>query len=178
MQAYSNAHGAARGVNHSSDGREWVVLLSPDTRRMMSTQEVQAEVSAGTLARETLVWRAGMSEWMAIGTIGELDVPMARQQRPPPAPGWEAPPPAAAPSRRPAAHTLPRGHMHQPSHHPYASEPNPQLIQEVVTTGAVAMIGVAVTLYMLSLGGAFAAGGVHSAAHTAPASSATAQKAH
>jgi hypothetical protein len=178
MQAHSNAHGAARGVNHSADGHEWMVLLSPDTRRMMSTHEVQAEVSAGTLARETLVWRAGMSEWMAIGSIGELDVPVARQHRP--APGWDAP---AAPSPRPAAQTQPRAHLqhqqYQHEHyHQHASAPNPQLMQEVVTTGAVAMIGVAVTLYMLSLGGAFAAGGVHSAAHAAPASSATAQKAH
>lgn len=169
MQAYSNAH----GVNPSAEGREWVVLLSPDTRRMMSTHEVQAEVSAGTLARETLVWRAGMSEWMAIGSIGELDVPVARQHAPA-APGWDAP---AVPSHRPAAQTQPRAHLEHVQHHHHASQPNPQLLQEIVTTGAVAMIGVAVTLYMLSLGGAFASGGVHTPAHSAPAG-ATAQKAH
>jgi len=170
MQAYSNAH----GVNPSAEGREWVVLLSPDTRRMMSTHEVQAEVSAGTLPRETLVWRAGMSEWLAIASIGELDVPV-RQQRSAPAPGWNAP---ASPSQRAAAHTMPRAHVQVQHHHHHASAPNPQLVQEIVTTGAVAMIGVAVTLYMLSLGGAFAAGGVHGPSHAAPAASATAQKAH
>jgi hypothetical protein len=146
MSAYTNAHGAARGAHHPTDGREWVVLLSPDTRRMMSTPEVQAEVSAGTLARETLVWRTGMSEWVAIGNIIELDVPLARAHHAPAAASWDAP---MAASQRSA------GHMHaRPHAHRRAS--NSELMQEVVTTGAVAMIMVAVTLYMLSLGGAFA----------------------
>jgi hypothetical protein len=40
------------------------------------------------------------------------------------------------------------------------------MMQELVTAGAVAIIMVAMTLYMLSLGGAFAAG---SAPHASPA---------
>jgi len=167
MSAYSNAHSAARGAHPPADGRQWVVLLTPDTRRMMSTPEVQAEVSAGTLARETLVWRAGMAEWMAIASIGELDVPMARPHRAPPAGSWDAP----------AAHPRHAGHAHaRPQAHRRAS--SSELMQELVTTGAVAAIVVAMTLYMLSLGGAFAPGTAHHPAQSAQASNASAAKAH
>lgn len=176
MQAYGNAHGGARGVNPSADGREWVVLLTPDTRRMMSTAEVQAEVSAGTLARETLVWRAGMNEWIAISSIGELDVPVMRQNHWAPAPGWDAPPA----QQRPVSHSPARAHGH---HHPQEQRPTmigPQVMQELITTGAVAAIMVAATLYMLSLGGAFASGGGHHGAPSGEASTsgATAQQSH
>jgi hypothetical protein len=167
MSAYSNAHSAARGAHPPADGRQWVVLLTPDTRRMMSTPEVQAEVSAGTLARETLVWRAGMNEWMAIASIGELDVPMARPHRGPPAVSWEAA--GAAPPRH-AGHAHARPQAHRPAS-------SSELMQELVTAGAVAAIMVATTLYMLSLGGAFAAGTAHHAAHGTPAASAP-QKSH
>jgi hypothetical protein len=164
MSAYSNAHSAARGAHPPADGRQWVVLLTPDTRRMMSTPEVQAEVSAGTLARETLVWRAGMSEWMAIASIGELDVPLAQHHRAPSGMSWEAP--AAAPPRH-AGHAHARQHAHRPAS-------SSEIMQELVTTGAVAAIVVAMTLYMLSLGGAFTPGTAHHAAHGEQASNASA----
>jgi hypothetical protein len=173
MSAYTNAHSAARGAHPPADGRQWVVLLTPDTRRMMSTLEVQAEVSAGTLARETLVWRAGMNEWMAIGSIGELDVPVARPHRAPPGQSWEAP---GAVHPRQAMHPHQAGHAHARAHaHRPAS--SSELMQELVTSGAVAAIMVAMTLYMLSLGGAFAPGGAHHAAHGTQAAAAP-QKSH
>jgi hypothetical protein len=157
MSAYTNAHPAALGA-YPPDGREWVVLLTPDTRRMMSTREVQAEVSAGTLSRETLVWRAGMSEWMAIAGIGELDVPSARPHRVAPSVSWEAP---AAGHPQPTAHDHARPHAHAHAQRPAS---NAELTQELVATGAVAVIVVAITLYVLSLGGAFAPGKAHHAA--------------
>ena len=46
-------------------------------------------------------------------------------------------------------------------------------MQELVTTGAVAAIVVAMTLYMLSLGGAFTPGTAHHAAPGAQASNAS-----
>lgn len=156
MSAYSNAHGAAQGANHPADGRQWVVLLTPDTRRMMSTLEVQAEVSAGVLARETLVWRAGMAEWMAIGHIGELAVPFAKEHRAPHAASWESP---MAQSHHPAGHAYARPQTQR-------RVSNAEIMQELVTTGAVAAIVVAMTLYLLSLGGAFAPlTAAHGAAH-------------
>lgn len=166
MSAYTNAHSAGRAAHPPADGRQWVVLLTPDTRRMMSTYEVQAEVSAGTLARETLVWRAGMNEWMAIASIGELDVPMAQQHRaPPPGASWDAP-----------AATPPRHAAHARSGHPAQRQASSsEILQELLTAGAVATIMVAMTLYMLSLGGAFAPGTAH---HGAQASASAAQKAH
>jgi hypothetical protein len=52
--------------------QEWLVVIDQDNRSKMSTREVKAYVQAGKLARETLVWRAGMSAWAAIGSIAEL----------------------------------------------------------------------------------------------------------
>lgn len=144
MSAYTNAHSAALGAHPAADGRQWVVLFTPDTRRMMSTPEVRAEVSAGTLARETLVWCAGMTEWMPIASIGELDVPVAWPQRAPAPPSWE-------PSH-PAPHAG-HGHARPPVQRRASSS---EIMQELVTAGAVAAITVAMTVYMLSLGGAFA----------------------
>lgn len=166
MSAYTNAHPATRDAHPPVDGRQWVVLLTHDTRRMMSTHEVQAEVSAGTLARETLVWRAGMNEWLPIASIGELDVPVARPHRAPPGMSWDAP---AAPPRH-AGHP----HARQQAHRPASSS---EILQELVTTGAVAAIAVAMTLYMLSLGGAFGPGTAHKAAHNNAAHGAQASNA-
>jgi hypothetical protein len=176
MQPYSNAHAAARGANPPADGREWVVLLSPDTRRMMSTPEVQAEVSAGTLARETLVWRAGMNEWLAIASIRELDVPVARSQRPASVAASHYNAEHHNADHYNASHQHER-HGHAPPHRGHRPASSAEMMQELVTTGAVALIMVAITLYMLSLGGAFAAGGgqhASSAAHGAQASNASA----
>jgi hypothetical protein len=167
MSAYTNAHSAGRGAYPPADGREWVVLLSPDTRRTMSTPEVQAEVSAGRLARETLVWRAGMSEWMAIAAIGELDMPAAQLEAR--ATSWQ--PPGAA-QQLPTQHAQARPRAQRP-----ASSSDP--VQELVMTAAVAVIMVAMTLYMLSLGGVFAPGGAQHAGHSAQAADTSApQQAH
>jgi hypothetical protein len=162
MSAYTNAHSAARGAYPPADGREWVVLLSPDTRRTMSTPEVQAEVRAGKLARETLVWRAGMSEWLAIAAVGELDVPPLQPHLEPAAAGWQPP----AVQQRSAGHAHARPHAH-----PAAS--SAEASQELVMAAAVAAIMVATTLFLLSLGGAFAPGSAHHAANTS-----TPQQAH
>jgi hypothetical protein len=157
-----------------------VVLLTADTRRMMSTAEVQAEVSAGSLARETLVWRAGMSEWVAIASIVELDVPVLRQpQHAPPAPGWNSP--AVQPPAMNHGHGQPHAHGHGHQRQPQRPTViSPAVTQELMTTGAVAVIMVAMTLYLLSLGGAFAPGSAHHAGGHADsaASGATAQKSH
>lgn len=148
---------------HHAEGQEWLVLINPAMRRMMSTLEVQAEVRAGTLPRETLAWRAGMSEWLPLGAIQELGLPNRNPTvRTTPALGWDAP-------LAPTAHadhqaSAPRQHVHSAvsgaARRP-RSLPNPQLGSELVSAGAAALIIVAVTTYLLSLGGAFQAGGVH-----------------
>ena len=76
---------------HHAEGQQWLVLINPAMRRMMSTLEVQTEVRAGTLPRETLAWRAGMSEWVALGAIQELGLPNRNPTvRTTPALGWDA----------------------------------------------------------------------------------------
>jgi hypothetical protein len=152
------------------DGQQWMVLINQDNRRMMSTREVQAEVHAGTLARDTLVWRAGMAAWQSISSISEFGlsntrptVPRAR------AAGWDAPL-----SQRPDA----EGGYDHPGH-AHASRPtapNPQFMLELIATGAAVLLIVAITSYTLYAGGAFQAGGgehggdgSHAAASTAEA---------
>jgi uncharacterized protein DUF4339 len=150
-----------------SAGQEWLVLINPAMRRMMSTREVQAEVRAGTLPRETLAWRAGMSEWAALGAIQELGLPNRNPTvRTTPALGWDAP---LAPTARPEEHVPPRQHpgVSMTSHH--ASAPSPQLVLELMSAGAVAMLIVALTTYLLSVGGAFQPGSAHHTEPQAPA---------
>ena len=62
----------ARDMNPRLEGQEWLVLLDQDNRSRMSTREVQGHVQAGKLARETLVWRGGMSAWASISSIAEF----------------------------------------------------------------------------------------------------------
>jgi hypothetical protein len=166
-QVEQQPQGGQQGHAQPSNGQEWLVLINPAMRRMMSTREVQAEVRAGTLARETLAWRAGMSEWVALGAIQELGLPNRNPTvRTTPALGWDAP---LAPTARPE-NMPPRQHSGASVSYE-ASTPSPHLVLELVSAGAVAMMIVAVTTYLLSLGGAFQAGSVH---HAEPAATTTA----
>jgi hypothetical protein len=147
----------AQQMNPTVEGQQWLVLLNSDMRRMMSTREVQAEVRAGTLTRDTLVWRAGMAAWQSISSISEFGlsnnrptVPRAR------AAGWDAPLASPRPDAA-SGHDAYESRSHAQS---------PQLVLELIATGAAVMLIVAVTSYALFAGGAFQAGSSH-----APASS-------
>src|SRR5688572_16053586 len=48
----------------------WLVLLGGTDQRPMAAVDLRAAVQSGAVALETLVWRAGMSEWAPIGSIG------------------------------------------------------------------------------------------------------------
>ena len=170
MQGYANANNASRDVSSASEGRQWVVLLTHDTRRMMSTPEVHAELQAGTLRREVLVWRAGMSEWVPIAHIAELSIAelsIARPNMPAAYDGYEHAMPAGRQAQEPA-HPVRPAPVHARRR---TATPDPALVMELVTTGAVALIVVAVTSDLLSLGGAFAAGG-GAAPHSPPGAAA------
>jgi hypothetical protein len=146
----------ARDMNPRLEEQEWVVLIDQDNRSQMSTREVKAYVQAGKLARETLVWRAGMSAWAAIGSIAEL---------------------ATQPSRP----TVPRGQLsagqlpakynprlaetvassYRAAQH-YGRRPaaaGPKLMLELVATAAAVLLTVLGTSYALYRAGAYQAGG-------------------
>jgi hypothetical protein len=159
----------AQQMNSTVEGQQWLVLINPDMRRTMSTREVQAEVRAGTLARETLVWRAGMAAWQSISSINELGlsnnrptVPRAR------AAGWDAPLSASRPDAG-------GGYDAYPSR-PHAQ--SPQLMLELIATGAAVLLIVAVTSYTLFAGGAFQAGSPHTPASSPGASAQAKGAAH
>jgi hypothetical protein len=140
----------AQTMNPTFEGQEWLVLINQDNRRMMSTREVQAEVQAGLLARETLVWRAGMNAWASIGSIAELAAqnsrPTVPRQRPP---GYNPR----------LAETMPANRIIAAQYLRPAPAPNPQLMLELMATGAVVALIVAITSYSLYTAGAFKAGG-------------------
>lgn len=86
--------------------QEWMVQITPQDRRMMSTEQLLSELATGNLVqRDMLVWRTGMSDWTPIARVEELagsgvvNVPasLPPERRPPPAP---LPPPAPAPPPR------------------------------------------------------------------------------
>jgi hypothetical protein len=153
----------ARNVNSRLEGQEWLVLLDQDNRSKMSTREVQAHVQAGKLARETLVWRAGMSDWASIGSIAEL----AMQSSRPTVPRGQAP----ARYNPRFAETVASSHRAaQYARRPAA--PSPHLMLELVATGAAVLLTVLATSYALYTAGAFQAGSArpHAQAHAgAPA---------
>jgi hypothetical protein len=154
MPTYAGVNIMARQMNPTVDGQEWLVLINQDNRRMMSTREVQAEVQAGTLPRETLVWRAGMAAWASIGSVAELatqnmrpTVPRARA-----AVGWDSP---LAETARPGS---PYDDQRQFSR---AQPPSAQLVLELFATGAAVLLIVLLTSYTLYAAGVFQAGGTH-----------------
>jgi hypothetical protein len=105
--------------------QEWMVQITPLDRRMMSTDQVIAELATGTLVkRDTLVWRAGMSDWAPIARMDDfastgIDAaappiadrrPVLLAPLPPPAP---VPPPRLGSSTMASPQALsPNGLMH------------------------------------------------------------------
>jgi hypothetical protein len=52
--------------------QEWMVQVTALDRRMMSTDQVLAELRAGKLSNRTLVWRGGMDDWLPISRVDSL----------------------------------------------------------------------------------------------------------
>lgn len=159
-------HGAPAAYAAPAPAAEqpWLVLLGGSDQRSVETAALRAAVQSGALAMETLVWRAGMSSWVPVGTIGELVQPAA---------AWNAPPAQEPASARRAAEQYlsahgpglgdtttyaawdpPQGRI--PLRRTPASSTN--VTSELLATGMVVFGIVMFTLYMLSLGGAFEAG--------------------
>jgi len=161
----------------------WMVLVGGTEQRPMPAAALRAAVQSGAVALETLVWRAGMSAWAPIGSIGEL-VQLAPAAAPAPS-TWDAPlaqgPTAAQQAaeqylstRGPgigdtttyAAWDPPQGRVPLRRSAP----PPTNITSELLATGMVVFGIVMFTLYAISLGGAFTAGSAH--AHGAAAAQA------
>src|SRR5690242_1231303 len=86
--------------------QEWMIQITPLDRRMMSTEQLLAELATGTLVkRDMLVWRTGMSDWAPIHRMDELagsgviDVPIVPERPHLPERRPLPPPPAPIPPR-------------------------------------------------------------------------------
>jgi len=154
----------------------WLVLVAAGDQRTVQTSALRAALQARAIAPETLVWRAGMSNWAPLGSIGELV-----QQPAPPAPGWDVQPTQAPSSAQRAAEqylstrgpglgdTTTYAAWDPPQGRVVARQPAPpaNVTSELLATGMVVFGIVMFTLYVLSLGGAFEPGGGTQAAHGA-----------
>jgi hypothetical protein len=79
--------------------QEWMVQITPLDRRMMSTDQISAELATGNLVNgDMLVWRHGMSDWAPIASVEEWRsaAPVAERPAPRPLP----PPPTPVPPAR------------------------------------------------------------------------------
>lgn len=116
--------------------QEWMVQVTALDRRMMSQDNVLADLRAGKLSNRTLVWRGGMEDWLPIARVdslsraagpgsfapGSLPAPPVRLAAPAPAPlqapaMWSQTMPSAAPlppppsAMAPAVSSSPRSVM-------------------------------------------------------------------
>lgn len=129
-------------------GHEWLVLINREDRRKMSTREVRAEVRAGTLARQTLVWRAGMNSWASIDSIAELA----------PAEGSS---PAVPRGRPPGSHnrrfaeTVASNHRIAEQIAALRASHRRRVARDVVATVAAVVLTFAATFYALHAAGVF-----------------------
>jgi hypothetical protein len=65
-------------------GAEWHVAAAGNQTGPHTLQQVQAMLQRGQVAADSLVWKAGMSGWVAIAECGELSAVLAAVPPPPP----------------------------------------------------------------------------------------------
>lgn len=84
--------------------QEWMVQVTALDRRMMSQEQVLADLRAGKLTSRTLVWQGGMDDWLPIARVDALSHGAAAAGSFPPG---SLPAPSPAPGRLAAPAPLP-----------------------------------------------------------------------
>jgi hypothetical protein len=140
----------ARDMNPRLEEQDWVVLIDRVNQSRMSTREVKAYVQAGKLARETMVWRDGMSAWASIGSIAELATHTSR----PTVPRGQLP----AKYNPRLAETVASSYRAAQHNERRPAAPGPKLMLELVATAAAVLLTVLATSYALYAAGAYQAG--------------------
>ena len=79
-------------------GAVWKISLGPGDTRDIDADALRAMKANGVVNDNTLVWRAGMTKWVPLGSIAELDSSSPSDSQPAPAP---PPGPLPAPSLPP-----------------------------------------------------------------------------
>jgi hypothetical protein len=146
-----------RDMNSRLEGQEWLVLIDQDDRRRMSTREVQANVQAGKLAPDTLVWRGGMSAWASINSIAEL----ASRRSLPTMPRGQLP---GGYNPRFAETVISSHRAAQQYGRRRPTTSSPRLVLTLMAAGTAVLLTVLGTSYALYTAGAFEAGGARPAA--------------
>jgi hypothetical protein len=164
---------------------EWLVALTAQDRRMLSSSQVTSGLQRGELRTDMLVWRRGMSAWLPLAGVAEL----APRKQPstsfaaPPLPSPVSAPPAARRMATLASAHRPMPHAQAPKvkARPLPPMPPPALAasavlartpdvvmdlgdagpdhppsmrvkRAVMALSALAMLGVFLTMYVISSG--------------------------
>jgi membrane protease subunit (stomatin/prohibitin family) len=83
-------------------GTTFHVLLNGEQKGPYGTDILQQGVSTGQMNGQTMVWRAGMAQWLPAGQVPELANLFAGAAPPPPPPPTNAPPAPPTPPAPPA----------------------------------------------------------------------------
>jgi len=104
----TEVRGSSADFGGPPEGEPWTVNVADDDQRTMTTQQVVAEFSHGTITDETYCWRDGMGDWLPLREVEELatacglNAASAFAQQAAPAPQVQQPVAAArTPSVRP-----------------------------------------------------------------------------
>jgi predicted Zn finger-like uncharacterized protein len=72
------------GGGQAAEAEGWTVNVADDDQRTLSTQQIVAEFSRGTITDETYCWRDGMGDWLPLREIEELAGACGLNGAPPP----------------------------------------------------------------------------------------------
>jgi hypothetical protein len=118
---------------------QWLVQLAHDDVRVLSHGQLLAALRSGAVSAAAFVWRNGMSQWLAAGTLPDLTA--ALQPRGAQAAPW-GPTPGAG--RAPSLRTDEPGR---------ASQGAPQ--DSLLAVGVVALVAILLVSWGLAAGGVF-----------------------
>lgn len=119
----------------------WLVQFTALDRRLMETSELVAALLGGSIGRDTLVWRGGMDDWVAVGRL-DLLAPSAIPTLPP---------------RGRAASTRPVSHAGKASRRASgaAASVGAKPLELTLASLAIALSAAAITTSFLSVAGVF-----------------------
>jgi len=123
--AHQHAVAPAREAVHASE--EWHVAINDTPVGPLRREEVARKIAQGLLDRESLVWREGMDDWLALKHVAELVALFGPQSQPQSAPfGQQS---SSVYSHTGAGHALGRSHAGAPA--AARADANPQVAAQV-----------------------------------------------
>jgi hypothetical protein len=133
---------ATRFLEGPLDDPEWIVVVAPHDRRMLSTAQLSAGLRSGELRLEMLVWRSGMRAWSPIGAIAELNRVEAASL-----PTEQCSPPCVTPAAPEVITAALEPDTREPT---FDLAPSTRVKQAVMGLSALIIFGVFLTMFAIS----------------------------